>query len=85
MAGIVELHEMRMDGNVMKMRAVPGIDIPAGTKVELKPGGYHVMLIELKDPLAEGREFPLTLEFEKSGTIEVKVQIGSRGSSGHKH
>lgn len=84
-AGIVELHEMRMDGNVMKMRAVPGIDIPAGAKVELKPGGYHVMLIELKGPLADGKEFPLTLEFEKSGKIDVKVRIGSMGSGGHKH
>lgn len=84
-AGIVELHEMRMDGNVMKMREVPGIDIPAGAKVELKPGGYHVMLIELNGPLVDGKEFPLTLVFEKSGKVEVKVRIGSMGSSGHKH
>lgn len=83
-AGVVELHEMTMDGNVMKMRAVPGIDVPAGAKVELKPGGYHVMLMELKGPLAEGKEVPLTLEFEKSGKIEVKVEIESKGSGGHK-
>jgi copper(I)-binding protein len=84
-AGVVELHEMAMDGNVMKMQAVPAIDVPAGGKVELKPGGYHVMLMELKDPLVEGKEVPLSLTFEKSGTIDVKLKVESMGSSGHKH
>ncbi len=84
-AGVVELHEMAMEGNVMKMRAVPGIDIPAGGKAELKPGGYHVMLMALKGPLVEGQEVPLTLRFEKSGTVDVKVKIESRAATGHKH
>ena len=47
-AGVVEIHEMAMENNVMKMRAVPGLDLPAGKPVELKPGGYHVMLMDLK-------------------------------------
>jgi len=84
-AGVVELHEMAMEGNVMKMRAVPGIEIPAGGKAELKPGGYHVMLMDLKGPLVEGKDIPLTLRFEKAGSVDVKVKIESKGSTGHKH
>jgi copper(I)-binding protein len=84
-AGVVELHEMTMEGNVMKMRAVPGIEVPAGGKAELKPGGYHVMLMDLKGPLVEGKDIPLTLRFEKAGSVDVKVKIESKGSTGHKH
>lgn len=84
-AGVVELHEMAMDGNVMRMRPIAGIEVPAGAQVALKPGGYHVMLMELKGPLVEGKQVPLTLVFEKSGTIEVQVKVESMGSSGHKH
>jgi hypothetical protein len=84
-AGVVELHEMAMDGNVMRMRAVQGIDIPAGGKAELKPGGYHVMLMDLKGPLVEGNDVPLTLRFEKAGSVDVKVKIESMGATGHKH
>jgi len=87
-AGIVEVHEMTMDGGVMKMRAIPGIDIKAGAKVELKPGGYHVMLMELKQPLKNGDRFPLTLTFEKAGKIEVSVWVedmASKGGAEHKH
>jgi len=84
-AGVVELHEMTMEGNVMKMRAVPSIEIPAGGKAELKPGGYHVMLMDLRGPLVEGQEAPLTLRFEKAGSVDVKIKIESKGSSGHKH
>ena len=54
-AGVAELHEMTMEGTTMKMRAVPGIELPAGKAVELKPGGYHVMLMDLKQPLLEGQ------------------------------
>ena len=53
-AGVVEVHEMKMEGDIMKMRALPGLDLPAGQAVELKPGGYHVMLMDLKAPLAKG-------------------------------
>jgi len=51
-AGVVEIHEMAMDGSVMKMRAVPGLDLPAGKSVELKPGGYHIMLMDLKGAIS---------------------------------
>jgi copper(I)-binding protein len=87
-AGVVEVHEMAMDGGVMKMRAVPAIEIKAGAKVELKPGGYHVMLMDLKQPLKNGDRFPLTLNFEKAGKIEVSVWVedmASKGDATHKH
>ena len=60
-AGVVEIHEMAMEGNVMRMRAVPGIDLPAGRAVELRPGGYHVMLMSLKQTLNAGDTVPITL------------------------
>ena len=84
-AGMVELHEMAMDGGVMKMRAVTGIEVKPGTTVELKPSGYHVMLEQLKNPLKQGEEIPMTLTFEKAGTIEIRVKIGSMGATGPGH
>ncbi len=64
-AGVVEVHEMSMDNGVMKMRAIAnGLELPAGKAVELKPGGYHVMLMDLKQQVKEGEEVPLTLVFE---------------------
>jgi copper(I)-binding protein len=60
-AGVVEVHEMSMEKDVMKMRAVPSLDLPAGKMVELKPGGYHVMLMDLKQQMKEGDTVPLTL------------------------
>jgi len=61
-AGIIEIHEMTMDKDVMKMRALPnGIDLPAGKAVELKPGGYHVMLMDLKQQMKEGNTVPAML------------------------
>jgi len=78
-AGVVEVHEMAMDGDVMKMRAIPGLDLPAGKAVELKPGGYHVMLMDLKQPLKAGDTVPLTLSIEgkdkKVETVEVKATV----------
>jgi copper(I)-binding protein len=78
-AGVVEIHEMAMDGNVMKMRAIPGLDLPAGKSVELKPSGYHVMLMDLKQQLKEGDTVPLTLVVEgkdgKRETLEVKAPV----------
>ena len=71
-AGVVEVHEMAMEGNTMKMRAVPVLDLPAGKAVQLKPGGFHVMLIDLKQPLKEGDTVPITLNVEgKDGKKEV--------------
>ena len=86
-AGVVEIHEMTMDGNVMKMRAVPGLDLPAGKTVELKPGGYHVMLMDLKQQLKPGETVPLTLTIEgkdgKRETIEVKAPVKPLATPGH--
>ncbi|MEL4180422.1 copper chaperone PCu(A)C [Roseateles sp. PN1] len=77
-AGVVEIHEMAMDGSVMKMRAVPGLDLPAGKSVELKPGGYHIMLMDLKGAIKAGDKVDLTLVFENSAkqreTVEVKAE-----------
>jgi periplasmic copper chaperone A len=96
-AGIVEIHEMKMENNVMKMRAVTGLELPAGKAVELKPGGYHVMLMDLKGQVKEGDSVPLTLVFEgkdkKRETVEIKAAAKSLTSSapkadmkhGHKH
>jgi periplasmic copper chaperone A len=77
-----ELHSMTMDGNVMKMRQVDGIDLPAGKTVTLKPGGYHIMLTGLAQPLTEGQSFPLTLTFDKAGTRDVTVTVQKVGSMG---
>jgi periplasmic copper chaperone A len=86
-AGVVEIHEMAMDGNVMKMRAVSGLDLPAGKTVELKPGGYHVMLMDLKKELKAGDTVPLTLVVEgadkKRETIEVKAAVKPLGDTKH--
>lgn len=94
-AGVVEIHEMAMDGNVMKMRAVPSLDLPAGKTVELKPGGYHVMLLDLKQQLKAGDSVSLSLVVEgadkKRETLEVKVPVRALGAAGsdkaheHKH
>jgi hypothetical protein len=80
-AKIVEIHEMKMEGGMMKMRAVDKLPLPAGKAVELKPGGYHVMLMDLVQPLKEGDTVPLKLSFEdkagKKQTVEVKAQVKS--------
>lgn len=74
-AGVAEVHEMKMEGNVMKMRALPGLDLPAGQPVELKPGGYHVMLMDLKAPLAKGASVPLTLVFQNAKGVQSQQQL----------
>ena len=74
-AGVTEVHEMKMEGDVMKMRALPGLDLPAGQVVELKPGGYHVMLMDLKAPLVKGTSVPLTLVFRDAKGIEHPQQV----------
>ena len=93
-AGVVEVHEMVMEKDVMKMRAVKGLDLPAGKTVELKPGGYHVMLMDLKQQMKEGDTVPVTLVVEgkdkKRSTIEVKAPVkpltaASKPEAGHKH
>ena len=75
-AGVAEVHEMKMEGDVMKMRALPGgLDLPAGKTVELKPGGYHVMLMDLKAPLAKDSTVPMTLLFKNAKGVESKLNI----------
>ncbi|MBQ0932761.1 copper chaperone PCu(A)C [Ideonella alba] len=86
LAGVVEIHEMKMDGNVMKMAALPkGLELPAGQTVELKPGGYHVMLMDLKQPLKDGDSVPLSLVVEgkdgKRETIELKAPVRPLGAA----
>ena len=74
-AGVVEVHEMKMEGDIMKMRAIPALDLPAGKTVELKPGGYHVMLMDLKAPLAKGASVPLTLVFQNAKGVQSQQQL----------
>ena len=76
-ARIVELHEMRMDGNVMRMRAVPRLELPAGKVIELKPGGFHFMLIDLKQPLGKGGSIPITLKIEDRDNTINRVEVKS--------
>lgn len=81
-AGKVEIHEMKMDGNVMRMREVEkGIEIPPGGTVELKPGGFHVMFMGLKAPFTKDDKVPATLVFEKAGSIDVELQVAALGAS----
>jgi copper(I)-binding protein len=89
-AGVVEIHEMRRDGDVMRMRAVSKIELPAGETVELKPGGYHVMLMDLKAPLKRGEIVPIKLTFQgKDGNAEeLNIQAEVRdltAATGRKH
>ena len=93
-AGVVEIHEMKMDGNVLKMRPVTVLELPAGRLVEMKPGGYHVMLMELKRPLAVGDKVRIDLRLETSDkrliTLPVDLDVATRAPAsaadgGHKH
>jgi copper(I)-binding protein len=90
-AGVVELHEMAMENNVMKMRAIPSLDLPAGREVQLKPGGYHVMLLDLKRPLKVGEKVQIELRLETrdgkrvTQPVEVEVRSTAPGQDSHKH
>jgi periplasmic copper chaperone A len=79
-AGGVALHQMAVDEGMMKMRAVPSIEIRPGARVELQPGGYHLMLLDLKQPLKVGEKFPLTLTFAQGGAVTVSVQVEGMGA-----
>ena len=80
-AGVTEVHQMKMDKDVMRMSAVQALDLPAGQAVELKPGGYHVMLMDLKQPLTDKSTIPMTLTFEdakgKKSHVDVQVPVRS--------
>jgi len=94
-AGVAEVHEMKMEGDVMKMRALPSLELPAGKKVEFKPGGYHIMLMDLKAPLAKDSTIPLTLSFKDAKGVESKLELklpvgtaapgATGGGAEHKH
>jgi copper(I)-binding protein len=95
-AGVVEIHDMAMDGTTMKMRALTkGLELPAGKAVELKPGGYHVMLMDLKAPLKTGESIDISLVVEgkdgKKETIALKAPVKALGGApaaghgAHKH
>jgi len=84
----VEVHEMKMDGDVMRMREVKSIELPKGKTVSLEPGGYHIMLMNLTKPIAAGEVIPLTLVVESGGkrqTIEVKAEARAPGSGAMPH
>jgi copper(I)-binding protein len=78
-AGVV-LHQMALEGGIMKMRAVPSVEVRSGGRLELKPSGYHLMLLDLKQPLKVGEKFPLTLTFEDAGTILISVWVEDMGA-----
>src|SRR6266850_2701721 len=85
-AGSAEIHELKMEGNVMRMRAVPRLELPPGKTVELKPGGHHMMLVDLKRPLKKGDLVPIRLKVELSDktvkTIQVMAEVRELGATG---
>lgn len=84
----VEVHEMKMDGDVMRMREVKAIDLPKGKTVSLEPGGFHIMLMNLPKPIAAGDMIPLTLVIESGGTqqtVEVKAEARAIGGAMKHH
>lgn len=87
-AGVVEVHEMSMEGTTMKMRAVPSLALPAGKPVELKPGGYHVMLMDLKQQLKDGDTVDVTLVVEGASgqreNVALKVPVKAHAAPMHK-
>jgi periplasmic copper chaperone A len=87
-AKVAQIHEMAQEGNVMRMRAVDKLALQAGKAIELKPGGYHVMLMDLVQPLREGESIPVTLTFaDKEGrktTQEIKAPVRALTATGQK-
>jgi len=78
----LQIHETKMENGIMKMREISGgLPVPAGGSVVLKPGGYHVMLIDLNKPLKAGEAFPVTLVFEKAGKVSITVSVQSMGAT----
>ena len=85
-AGTVQVHEMKMEGNVMRMRELDGpLEIKPGETVTLAPGGMHLMMMGLKEPLKQGEKVPLTLVFEKAGKIDVELVVVAMGASPKHH
>ena len=89
-AGVVEIHSMKMEGGVMKMSPVTGVDVPAGKALKLAPGGYHVMMMDLRQPLRAGDKVPLKLTFELDGKVRQTVELSAEvrdltGARAHGH
>lgn len=84
-AGRVELHQTVAEAGVMKMLPVAALKLEPGRAVELKAGGYHIMLMELKQQLKQGETFPLTLTFAKSAPVTVQVKVEGPGAAGPSH
>ena len=92
-AGVAEVHEMKMEGDVMRMRAIDSLDLPKGVAVDLKPGGYHLMLQQLKAPLVKDSQVPVTLVFQdaKGAISRLSLQLPVRATApaaagaGHQH
>lgn len=85
-AGRTEIHEMATKDGVMTMRPMAdGVTVPPGQKVEFKPGGYHIMFMDLKAPLKQGERVKGTLTFEKAGTVEVEFQVDAIGAKTEEH
>lgn len=82
-AKALEIHEMKMEGSTMKMRALDkGLEIKPGETVELKPGGYHVMFLDLQKPIKDGEALKGQLVFEKAGKVDVEYKVEARGAAG---
>ena len=81
-AGMVGLHQTTNDGGIMKMRPIPALDLDTDKPVRLAPGGYHIMLMDIKRPLRPGEHFALTLRFERSAPLTVDVSVEAIGASG---
>ena len=82
--GAVEIHAMRMDGGVMRMRATSGVPVPARGRVELAPGGLHLMLVDPAPPLKAGERVPVTLTFERAGAVDVQAAVEPlQGAASH--
>ncbi|WP_232478700.1 copper chaperone PCu(A)C [Roseomonas rosulenta] len=84
-ARAVELHSMERDGDVMRMRPVRDIQVAPGQTVELRPGGFHIMLIGLTAPMQQGARVPLTLRFERAGEVQVELAVEAAGARGTGH
>ena len=78
-AARVEIHQTRIEGGIMRMRQVEKVELPAGATVRLQPGGLHMMLIGLAQPLAEGAKLPLLLRFAKAGEVKVELAVQADG------
>lgn len=88
LARITEIHTHIREGDILRMRPVAAVDLPPGETVTLQPGGFHLMLIGLKQPLIQGQTVPVTLRFERAGEVEVTLAIqpaGARGPAAHSH